>query len=74
MVCTVKLIWDNETCLWSTEADDVLRLVLESNSFDKLVERVRLAAPEMLELNQGYKGPVKLRFEVERVDYLEMVS
>ena len=74
MVCNVKLVWDEETRLWSTEADDVLRLVLESNSFDTLVERVRLAAPEMLELNHGYKGLVQLCFEVERVDILEQAS
>jgi len=74
MECTVKLVWDEETSLWSTEADEVLRLVLESYSFDVLVERVRMAAPEMLELNHGYKGPVHLRFEAEREEMLNMVS
>ena len=47
---------------------------LESGSFDALVERVRMAAPEMLELNCGYTGPIQLTFEASRIDNLEMVS
>ena len=74
MKCTVKLIWDLETNKWHTETDDVLCLALESYSFDVLVERVRMAAPEMIELNSGYKGPVQLHFEIERTDILKMVS
>jgi len=34
MTCTVKLLWDNESGMWSTDADEILRLVLESDSFD----------------------------------------
>jgi len=74
MKCTVKLIWDNETDRWHTETDDNLCLVLEAASFDVLVERVRIAAPEMLELNCGYKGPIQLIFEAIRTETLDMVS
>ena len=49
-------------------------LVLEAASFDALVERVRMAAPEMLELNCNYTGLVKLTFEAERTENLAMVS
>ena len=68
MKCVVKLIWDNETNRWYTETDDVPGLVLESASFDSLVDKVRLAAPEMLELNCNYTGPVHLFFEAERIE------
>jgi len=68
MKCSVKLVWDNEADVWITESDDVPGLLLESPSFDELVERVRKAAPEMLELNRGYVGPVILEFESERVE------
>jgi hypothetical protein len=74
MECTVKLIWDGETNKWHTETDNILCLALESYSFDVLVERVRIAAPEMIELNSGYKGAIQLRFEAERTDTLEMAS
>ena len=68
MKCIVKLIWDNETNRWYTETDDVPGLVLEAASFDSLVDKVRLAAPEMLELNCNYTGPVHLLFEAERIE------
>ena len=74
MECIVKLIWDEETDRWHSETDDNLCLTLEAASFDVLVERIRIAAPEMLELNCGYKGPIHLRYEAERIETLNMVS
>ena len=68
MECVVKLVWDNEANVWITESEDIPGLLLESPSFDTLVGRVREAAPEMLELNRGYVGPVSLSFESERVE------
>jgi hypothetical protein len=68
MKCTVKLVWDSEASVWITQSDDIPGLILESPSFDTLIERVRKAAPEMLELNCGYIGPVNLSFEAERVE------
>ena len=68
MKCKVKLVWDEETNRWYTETDDVPGLILESSSFDELVGKVRLAAPEMLELNCNYIGPVSISFEAERIE------
>lgn len=47
----IKLIWDNEAAVWIAASDDVPGLVLESESFDTLVERVRHAVPELIEMN-----------------------
>ena len=74
MKCSVKLIWDSETCKWYTDAGELLSLNLESGSFDALVERVKMAAPEMLELDYGYTGPVQITFEAVRIENLDMVS
>jgi len=74
MKCKVKLVWDSESYRWYTDTDEPLCLNLESGSFDALVERVRMAAPEMLELNCGYRGPVQITFEAVRIDDLDMVS
>lgn len=75
MKCVVKLLWDDESCRWHCESDDIPGLLLESNSCDALIDRVRLAAPEMLELNCEYSGPIQLSFETVRIDSLqEMVS
>ena len=71
MKCVVKLLWDDESCRWHCESDDIPGLLLESNSCDTLIERVRLAAPEMLELNCNYWGPILLSFETVRVDSLQ---
>ena len=73
MKCIVKLVWDNEAKVWITQSDDIPGLFLESPSFDILIERVRIAAPEMLELNRGYIGPISLSFEAERIE-TELVS
>lgn len=51
MELLVKLTWDAEACVWIAESDDVPGLVLESGSFDALIERVRFAVPELLALN-----------------------
>ena len=74
MKCVVRIIWDAEARTWYTDTDEPLCLNLESGSFDALVERVRMAAPEMLELNCGYSGPLQIVFEAIRVDDLAQVS
>lgn len=51
MEYVVKLIWDDEAAVWVATSDDIPGLVLESGSFDALLERVRFAAPELLALN-----------------------
>ena len=68
MKCTVKLIWDDEAQVWYTKSSDIPGLFLESESFDALIEQVRLASPEMLELNCHYVGPIHLIFEAVRIE------
>ena len=48
----IQLLWDNEAAVWVATSPDVPGLVLESGSFDALIERVRYAIPELLELNR----------------------
>jgi hypothetical protein len=66
---TVKMIWDDG--YWCASANEPLHITLEAGSYDALIERVRMAAPEMLELNTGYTGPFKLNFVTERTDTLQ---
>ncbi|MCL2570907.1 MAG: DUF1902 domain-containing protein [Defluviitaleaceae bacterium] len=63
--CKIKMIWDDG--VWIAESEDNLGIVLESSSFDNLVERVRDAIPEMLELNLDYTGDFQIHFEAERL-------
>ncbi len=48
----IQLLWDNEASVWIAISLDVPGLVLESGSFDTLIERVRYAIPELLETNR----------------------
>lgn len=47
----VNFNWDDEANVWTATSKDIPGLVLESGSFDALIERTRFAVPELLELN-----------------------
>ena len=61
----VSLTWDDEASVWVAENDDI-PIALESPSLDTLIERVRLATPELLELNDKNHGNIALLFKMER--------
>ena len=68
----IKLTWDPEARVWIAESDDVPGLVLESGSFDALIERVRFTVPELLELNGTAPTPIQLRMVSERCERIAM--
>jgi hypothetical protein len=72
MEVLIKMTWDPDALVWVAESDDVPGLVLESGSFDALVERVKAAVPELLELNGPVSAPVQLRIVSERCEKLAM--
>ncbi|MBR3543073.1 MAG: DUF1902 domain-containing protein [Treponema sp.] len=51
----VHFTWDSEASVWIAESKNIPGLVLEGGSLDALIERVRYAAPELLELNSAKK-------------------
>ena len=61
----INLTWDNEACVWIATSADIPGLVLESGSFDALLERTRIAIPELLTLNASSK-PLSISFVSER--------
>lgn len=66
MEYVVNLIWDDEANVWIATSEEIPGLVLESGSFDALLERVRFAVPELLTLNASTKQPFTLSFVSER--------
>ena len=72
--CVVKMIWSDESNTWYTDSDDIQCMHTGADTFEALVERVRIIAPEMLELNHNYKGPVELHYETIRMEILEAAS
>lgn len=47
----INFQWDDEAAVWIATSQDVPGLVLESGSFDALLERVKYAVPELIDLN-----------------------
>lgn len=66
MEYTVNLTWDSDANVWVATSDDIPGLVLESGSFDALLERIRFAAPELLELNKSKNTSYVLSFVSNR--------
>ena len=54
--------------IWIATSEDVPGLVLESGSFDALVERVHFAIPELPEENDKVTSPIRLVYRSERHD------
>jgi len=61
----ILLVWDDEASRWVAENDDI-PIALESDSVDELIERVKIAVPELLELNGKGHANVTLNFKMER--------
>lgn len=62
----INFTWDDESNVWIATSNDIPGLVLESGSFDALLERTRFAVPELLELDATASQPVSLTFRSER--------
>lgn len=52
MVYTVHLSWDPDAGVWIATSENIPGLVLESESYDSLLQRTLQAAPELLSLNK----------------------
>jgi len=63
----ITLFWDEEASVWIAESQDIPGLILESSSFDELVEKVKLAVPELLDIDKPNNSRIKLHFKAERL-------
>ena len=61
----IEIQWDDDACVWYA-VNDSIPLALESNSFDALIEKVKVAAPEILQENGAELGDCGLCFRAER--------
>jgi len=64
---TIVFFWDDEASVWIAESEDLPGLILESESFDALVEKVKKAVPELLELSGANNRQIKLHLKAERL-------
>ena len=72
MTFTVTLKWDRELDRWYVDSSDIPGLWMESGSFDALLQRIRMAAPELIAFNCEYTGPAELSFVINRSDSFEV--
>jgi predicted RNase H-like HicB family nuclease len=61
---TVEISWDDEAGVWYSHDGDIPGLILQSNSLEALMERLRLAAPDLLDAPDN--NAIELHFKAER--------
>ena len=59
----INVNWDEEAGVWYAVCDDI-PLALESNSFDALIVKVKIAAYETLEMNGQITDNTNLCFKI----------
>ena len=62
----VDCVWDEEAGVWTATSPDVKGLVLEDSSFDRLMYRVELAVPELLQLNDNSRKTAGYLYQAEK--------
>ena len=72
MEYVIKFTWDDEASVWIAASNDIPGLVLESGSFDALLERTRYAVPELLALNSPESQTLDLTFKSERHQSMDL--
>lgn len=61
----IQARWDGEASVWIATSIDVPGLVIEADSWPAMIEEVRLALPDLMELSgQGYEN-LSLTFKAE---------
>ena len=68
MVYRIKFQWDDEAAVWIATSKDVPGLILESGSFDALIERVKTAIPDLIHLNGATNEGYRLDYSISRKD------
>lgn len=59
----VIALWDAEAGVWVAESEQVPGLITEAKTMDKLLEKLQVMIPEMLDAN-GYQDGDELPFRV----------
>lgn len=63
----IKSLWNSDAKVWIATSQNVPGLVLESSSFDALLERIRITISELLKMNNKKQPVYNLIFEAERI-------
>jgi hypothetical protein len=61
----VQARWDGEASVWIATSDDVPGLVVEAESWPRMIEEVRLVLPDLMELSGQGSESLSLTFKAE---------
>jgi predicted RNase H-like HicB family nuclease len=72
----VNAIWDADNKVWVAESEDVPGLATGADTLEELIEKLKVAIPEMLAENGIPFEPGKLPFKVEaeRSEYANVAA
>jgi predicted RNase H-like HicB family nuclease len=62
-VLLVRADWDPEANLWVADSDDVPGLATEAETVERLIAKLEIMIPELLELN-GWPDQEEVPFEI----------
>jgi predicted RNase H-like HicB family nuclease len=60
----VRAFWDEEARVWVATSEDVPGLVAEADTMEKLVEKLKILIPELLEANEVGDGEKEVSFHL----------
>jgi hypothetical protein len=67
---TIRARWDREASVWIATSEDVHGLVVEADTWPRMIEEVELVLPDLLEL-LGH-GPEKLSLTFIAEEHLDL--
>jgi hypothetical protein len=67
---TIRARWDREASVWIATSEDVHGLVVEADTWPRMIDEVELVLPDLLELS-GY-GPEKLSLTFIAEEHLDL--
>jgi predicted RNase H-like HicB family nuclease len=60
----VRAFWDKEARVWVATSEEVPGLVTEADTIEKLVEKLKVLIPELLEANEVGEGEEQVSFHL----------
>ena len=60
----VRTEWDNEAAVWVATSDDVPGLATEADTMERLISKLKVMIPELLELNGIQEDSDSQSFEI----------
>jgi predicted RNase H-like HicB family nuclease len=60
----VRAFWDKEARVWVATSEEVPGLVTEADTIEKLVEKLKVLIPELLEANEVSEGEGQVSFHL----------